>query len=599
MSSDEGDEGDDDLHTTEPLQTWEQLLDRFSSEVHRLSRQHVSSHRRLEANLKGQLAVMKRDLSRQLTREVDELRTSLAIASQQPKFPLFRKLPVEVRIKIWEFALFSCPRILEIRASYLSRGGQVMMPQIVYHGVFSNPSGTSGFSTLGLGSLPPGSNGSNFARDFRPVAVTPALGGNGSILGWAGPQPHHQHVHKHPRNHNHHPVLIHPVHNHPVHNHPVHNHPVHNHSVHNHNHSHNPSVNHHRSNNRLPAPVITTNRLPPPALTSVCHESRTVALRYGNLYKTKTVAESLSPPTPIPTLPRAGAALPPPPSSSSPQPNPTYSTSYTWFSPSIDHLKLPSTGPAYTASILPPSALPVPLNIQSFARQVLIRKPQDKLELDRQVKRFQSQSTSTTAADSFPQLKTIGIIVTCDVIRPRSGGWEWGLGTSPSTQLFPTGGGPIRFVDLQSPTQAATIALTFPLTTPPSHVWRLHHASLLFNDPLISPLFNASNFRLEGWQVSWLVNRYRRFPLTFSLGEVVSEEDLVFLHNGEEKKKNGWVEEELKRMPEITLYHLFVLDEFGEEGSGGGVTWGRRGGDEEVVWRGWGLGGRLGTLGVV
>ncbi|KAK4175738.1 hypothetical protein QBC36DRAFT_20222 [Triangularia setosa] len=545
MSSDDSD--DDHRNTTEQLQTWEQLLDRFSSEVHRLSREHVSSHRRLEANLKGQLVVMKRDLSRQITREVDDLRTSLSLAAQQSKFPLFRKLPVEVRVKIWELALFACPRILEIRASFLARGGQVVMARGVYHGVFSTPSLRSSYSTLGLGSLPPGSDGSNFAQGFRPVGPP----GPPQRTGGAAP------TMLGPHNHNHHTR--------------------HNHGG--------------QSNNPLPGPVITTNRLPPPPLTSVCHESRTVALRYGNFYKTKAVEESLSPGH---TSQQHRPGAPPP---FYPQPNQTYLTAYTWFSPAIDYLKLPSTGPAYAATtqgmVGTGELFPPPLNIQCLTSQVLIRKPQDKPELERQVRRFQS-------SEIFPRLKTIGIIVTHDIVRPQSGEWEWGLGTSPSSQLFPTGEGPVRFVDLQSTSQTSLIPHLFPPLSPPNQVWQAHLSSLIKNDPsFTSPLLNSTTFRLEGWEVCWLVQRYKRFPLTFNLSQILDGEDLLFYDGEVTRHENGWVREELKRMPEVRLLHAFVLDEFSEGDAG---YHGEKGVEMRRLYGEGGSGGfgpRLGVLGLV
>ncbi|KAK4657226.1 hypothetical protein QC762_0043700 [Podospora pseudocomata] len=468
-----------------PLLTWEQLLAHFTQEVHRLSSDLHSSHRRLEASFQSQLSVIKRDLSRQLTREIGGVHSHLLLSTQAPKFSYFRKLPVEVRMKVWEFALWGCPRVLEVRAGYLPRGGQVVGRVRGYHGVFEG--GTQGEE-------------GRVGRDWRP-----RVGGGHQGVGGNG------------------------------------------------------------GSNPLPGPVVTTNLLPPPPLAGTCHESRVVCLRHGGLVKTKVVTMD-------------GQA---------------YVTAHTWFSPGVDWLKMPSVGPVFAATIVGSvgqGELPPPLDIQQLAEQVLIRKPQDRAELERQVRRFQ-------IGGLWERLKTVGVVVTCDVVRVRMGGWEWGLGMGPGRELFPAGEGPVRFVDLQSPSSTLSIASLFPPGSPPHQVWTAHHYSLVSKNPFCSPLLNNTTFRLEGLETLWLIYRSKLFPLTFALSEIIDSEDLLFYDGEVTRQENGWVREELKRMPEIKLLHAFIMDEFNEEGGGGGYN-GEKGVEVRRLYGG-NFGGRLGTLGAV
>ncbi|KAK0664456.1 hypothetical protein QBC41DRAFT_340224 [Cercophora samala] len=201
-------------------------------------------------------------------------------------------------------------------------------------------------------------------------------------------------------------------------------------------------------------------------------------------------------------------------------------------------------------------------------------------QLSREVSGLRSQLLLADQPPKFSLFRRLPVEVRVRV-------WEFALWACPRVLEIRAG--------LQSPSAALSIAHLFNESTPPHQVWTTHHASLLSKSPFASPLLNNTTFRLEGWEISWLIQRYKLFPLTFPLAEIVDTEDLLFYDGEVTRAENGWVREELRRMPEIRLLHAFILDEFNDEGGG---YQGEKGVEVRRLYGG-GFGGRLGTLGVV
>ncbi|KAK0636173.1 hypothetical protein B0T17DRAFT_70251 [Bombardia bombarda] len=138
MSSDEG-----GSPGPEEMYSLEQVLDRFIAEVNHVSRDGQANYRRLESQLRAQFASIRRDLSRQVGREFASLRSELSgVGNPGPssccsehtkdnvgagRFPLFHRLPPEIRARIWTMALPE--RVVELRATYMHRPPPLMPAQ--------------------------------------------------------------------------------------------------------------------------------------------------------------------------------------------------------------------------------------------------------------------------------------------------------------------------------------------------------------------------------------------------------------------------------------------------------------------------------------
>jgi hypothetical protein len=440
---------DDDAASTGPeeIYTLDQCLERFVSEVDNISRDQIGHTRRLETALRSQFLALRRDLRMQFARELNAVRTEVRT---ECRFAPFRKLPPEVRDRIWSLAL---PwRVVEFRTNFVARA--------------AHPGGGP--------PPPPGT---------RPTAP------NG--------------------------------------------------------------------------PVLNSSRLPPPALAHVCHESRQVALRHGRLMRTKIVEEQLpsavwgqrsGPPPPPPGM---GPMMPPGLNGMGAMGPSLYQTGWTWFSPKRDWIKLP----AHIGGAPPPRppgspASPVPRGVGGIdvseqevwkqlmgdAEKVLIRRPLSDGEFERVAERV--------AFGAFPALRTIGIVVTHEVVQPRRS-------MVLETRLF--GDDPFIFVDMKNQEEVDRVAAIFasdPFESKVAERWAEHAEAVRAGQPWTSRFFPWSSARDEGLLVAWIRAKHRQSPVTVPLSALIDPEDSAF-----EDEDHPWIQEELRAMPEIRIMHLFILDD--------------------------------------